>query len=226
MCVAPETGARPGRSLFGMSAEFSKPVRRPSEMFDRLFAGSDPAEVSRAAHATAVALLSRVRDEADADVVERLISFTAHHGIDDIAELWSQSPARSLPGSLWRLYLVQLSIHDDPHTASVLYERGRVELHSADPVIAGAPTPAGPQELVRLIDTILHGAFTGDYAVALDRTAAYCRVVASGATHLADDYEPTEPERSSALTTRALRLSAFAADLAAAARLWRRDALE
>ena len=226
MWTVPETAAPVRRSLLRMSAEFSKPVRRPSEMFDRLFAGSDPAEISRAAHATAVALLSRVRDEADADVVQRLISFTARHGIDDIAELWSQSPARSLPGSLWRLYLVQLSIHDDPETSSLLYERGRTELHSADAVVAGAPTPAGPQELMALIDTILHGAFTGDYAVALDRTASFCRVVASGATHLADDYEGTEPHRSSALTTRALRLSAFAADLTAAARLWRRDALE
>ncbi|GAA4785320.1 DNA-directed RNA polymerase subunit beta [Microbacterium gilvum] len=209
-----------------MSAEFSKPVRRPSETFDRLFAGADPAEISRAAHATATALLARVRHEPDAGVVERLVSFTASHGIDDIAELWSQSPARSLPGSLWRLYLVQLAIHDDPRTASLLYQRGSAELHSADTVVAGAPAPAGPDELVALIDTILRGAFTGDYAVALDRTAAFCRVQASGATHLADDYEPTEPARASELTTRALRLSAFAADLTAAARLWRRESLD
>ena len=78
---------------------------------------------------------------------------------------------------------------------------------------------------MRLIDTILHGAFTGDYAVALDRTAAYCRVVASGATHLADDYEPTEPERASELTRRALRLSSYAQDLSASAVLWRTGSL-
>ncbi|WOF24113.1 DNA-directed RNA polymerase subunit beta [Microbacterium betulae] len=209
-----------------MSAEFSKPVRRPSETFDRLFAGSDPAEVSRAAHATATALLARVRDEADDDAVDRLITFTDRHGIDDIAELWSRSPARSLPGSLWRLYLVQLSIHDDAHTAALIYERGRAELRSADPIVAGAPIPAGPQELVTLIDTIMRGAFTGDFAVALDRAAAFCRVQAAGATHVADDYEPTEPHRSSELTTRALRLATYASDLAAAARLWRREALE
>ena len=51
------------------------------------------------------------------------------------------------------------------------------------------------------------------------------RVQASGATHLADDYESTEPERASAFTTRALRLSDYAADLSACAALWRRDAL-
>jgi hypothetical protein len=207
------------------SREFHKPVRRPAEVFDRRFAAEDPAEVSRVAHSTAHALLARGRTDPDGEIVERLVSFTAEHGIDDIAELWSRSPARSLPGALWRLYLVQLMIHDDPHTAALLYERGRVEIASADPVVAGAPNPAGPDELVDLVDTILRGLFQGDFAVALDRAAAFCRVEASGASHLADDYEATEPARASALTTRALRLADYATDLSACAALWRRESL-
>jgi hypothetical protein len=207
------------------SREYHKPVRRPAELFDRRFAAEDPAEVSRAAHSTAQALLSRARADPDGEVVNRLVAFTDEHGIDDIAELWSRAPARSLPGALWRLYLVQLMIHDDPHTAALLYERGRVEISSVDPVVAGAPTPAGPDELVVLVDTILRGLFQGDFAVALDRAAAFCRVQASGASHLADDYEGTEPDRASALTTRALRLADYATDLTACASLWRRESL-
>ena len=57
------------------------------------------------------------------------------------------------------------------------------------------------------------------------RAASFARVEASGATHLADDYEATEPERASGLTTRALRLSTFAADLDAAAAYWRAGTL-
>ncbi|MGO1235471.1 MAG: DNA-directed RNA polymerase subunit beta [Microbacterium gubbeenense] len=208
-----------------MTSDFSRPVFRPSATFDRLFASEDPAEVSRAAHATATTLLARAREDEDPETIERLIAFTASHGIDDIAQLWSRSPAKSLPGALWRMYLMQLSIHDDPQTAALLYELGRQNLPTTDAVVAGAPTPAGPAELMVLIDTILRGAFTGDFAVALDRTAAFCRVQASGATHLADDYEQTEPHRSTALTTRALRLASYADDLAIAARLWRRDDL-
>ncbi|MBO3663776.1 DNA-directed RNA polymerase subunit beta [Microbacterium stercoris] len=208
-----------------MTDDFHKPVKRPSETFDRLFEAPDPAELSRAAHSTAAVLLSRVREEQDPEAVDRLIAFTKLHGIDDIAELWSRSSATSLPGSLWRLYLLQVSIHDDPATAALLYDRGRVELESSDAAVAGAPTPAGPTELVALIDAILRGAFQGDFAVALDRAAAFCRVEASGATHLADDYEPTEPERASELTRRALRLSTYARDLTVCARLWRRDSL-
>jgi hypothetical protein len=205
--------------------EFHKPVRRPAELFDRLFSADDPAEVSRVAHSTAHALLSRVRQDPTADVIGRLVAFTDQHGIDDIAELWSRSPARSLPGALWRLYLLQLMIHDDPQTAALLYERGRAEIDSVDPVVAGAPTPASPDELVALIDTIMRGLFEGDFAVALERAASFCRVQAAGSTYLADDYDNTESDRASALTTRALRLSTYATDLAACAALWRRESL-
>ncbi|WP_372968492.1 DNA-directed RNA polymerase subunit beta [Microbacterium sp.] len=208
-----------------MPEQFSRPVRRPTSAFDNIVGSHDPAEESRIAHATASALLTRVRADESGVSADRLVAFTDEHGIDEIAELWSKSPSRTLPGALWRLYLLQLAIHGDPQTAALLYERGRVELPSVDAAIAGAPVPANPDELVALIDAILRGAFRGDFAVALDRAAAFCRVQASGATHTADDYEPTEPARATELTTRALRLSSYAQDLSASAVLWRMDAL-
>lgn len=203
--------------------EFTRPVRRPNASFDNLVGSFDPTEVTRIAQATASALLARARE--DEVSAERLIAFATEHGIDEIAELWSTSPARSLPGVLWRLYLLQLAVRADPATSALLYERGRVELPTVDAAVAGAPVPASPDELVLLVDMILRGAFRGDFAVALERAAAFCRVQASGATHTADDYEATEPGRASDLTNRALRLSSYADDLAAAARDWRRGIL-
>lgn len=208
-----------------MPEQHHRPVRRPSTSFDNLVGAHDPAEETRVAHATASALLARVRADESGVSADRLVAFTAEHGIDEIAELWSKAPARTLPGALWRLYLLQLAIHTDPQTSALLYERGRVELPSVDAAIAGAPVPASPDEIVALIDTILRGAFRGDFAVALERAAAFCRVQASGATHTADDYEATEPGRASELTTRALRLSGYAQDLSAASVLWRSGAL-
>lgn len=205
--------------------DFHKPVRRANEHIDRHFAAVDPTERSRVAHVTASALLSRVRAEPTDAVVQRLITFTADHGIDTIAELWSHSGALSLPGVLWRLYLLQLMITDDAETSTLLYERGRVALDTADEVIAGAPAPAGPQELAELIERILHGVFAGDFAIALERAASFCRVEAAGAADLADDHDATEPERATALTTRALRLSTYARELVTCAGLWRRGEL-
>ena len=181
--------------------------------------------MSRVAHQTAAALLTRVREDPSDAVIDRLVAFTSDHGIDTVAELWSRSPAKTLPGALWRLYLIQLMIHEDPRTAALLYERGRAVLASPDDVVAGAPTPAGPDELIALIDAILRGLYRGDFAVALERAAAFCRVQSAGATTVADDYDATEPERATTLTTRALRLTTFAEDLTACAALWRRDSL-
>jgi hypothetical protein len=208
-----------------MPEQHHRPVRRPSSAFDNIVGSHDPAEETRIAHATASALLARVRADESGVSADRLVAFTAEHGIDEIAELWSKAQARTLPGALWRLYLLQLAIHADPQTAALLYERGRVELASADAAIAGAPVPASPDEIVALIDMILRGAFRGDFAVALERAAAFCRLQASGATHTADDYEVTEPARASELTTRALRLSSYAQDLSAASVLWRSGGL-
>ncbi|MDQ4214404.1 DNA-directed RNA polymerase subunit beta [Microbacterium capsulatum] len=208
-----------------MPAPFHRPVRRPPETFDNLLGSHDPAEQTRMAHATASALLARVRADDSGVSAERLVAYAQEHGIAEIAELWAKSPAVSLPGALWRLYLLQAAIHTDAELAALLHERGRIELPSVDALVAGAPVPAGPEELVALIDTILHGAFSGDFAVALERAAAFCRVQASGATHLADDYEPTEPERASSLTTRAARLSSYAQELSASASAWRDGSL-
>jgi hypothetical protein len=116
-------------------------------------------------------------------------------------------------------------VHDDPRSAALLYERGRARLSSADEVVAGVPTPAGPDELVSLSDAILRGAFSGDFAVALERAASFCRVEAAGAADLADDHDRTEPDRATVFTTRALRLTTYAEDLTAAAALWRRESL-
>ncbi|WP_353113903.1 DNA-directed RNA polymerase subunit beta [Microbacterium sp.] len=208
-----------------MPKPFHRPVRRPSASFDNIVGAGDPADDLRVAHTTASALLERARTDATGETAQRLIDFTAEHGIDEIAEVWAKAPARSLPGALWRLYLLQASIQGDPALTALLYERGRVELRTADAVIAGAPTPASPEELGALIDTILHGVFRGDFAVALDRAAAFCRVVAAGATHAADDDEGTEPQRATALTQRAYRLTTSAEDLTACAAAWRRGVL-
>ncbi|KDA05913.1 DNA-directed RNA polymerase subunit beta [Microbacterium sp. CH12i] len=204
-----------------MAEQFHRPVRRPSAAFDKIVGSADSAEAMRVANATASALLSRARADQSGESAERLIAFSADHGIDDIAELWAGAPAVSLPGALWRLYLLQLAIHSDAQTSALLYERGRIELRSADAAVAGAPAPASPEELVALIDTILRGVFRGDFSVALERAAAFCRVQVSGATHAADDYEVTEPGRATDLTKRARRLNIYANDLSAAAALWR-----
>lgn len=209
-----------------MPDRFHKPTLFPGGMFEMFLGGDDPARISRVAHETAHALLARVRADPDRDVVDRLVAFTDEHGIDAVAELWSRSNAKSLPGALWRIYLLRLLIRQDAEGTALLYQRGVEVLASIDPVVAGAPVPAGPGEVTALADQILRGVFEGDFAVALDRAAAFCRVTAAGCVSVADDRETVDPERASELTTRALRFTRTAEELTACARLWRSDSLD
>ncbi len=209
-----------------MSDSFHRPVRVPTEHFDFIAGGADPASVSRSAHETAAALVRRVRADPDPVVVDRLVVFAEREGIDAVAELWSRASAHSLPGALWRVYLAREMVRGDPASVALFFERGVERLESIDPVVAGAPRPAGPDEILAVADEILRGVFDGDLAVALDRAASFCRVTAAGCTDIADASDATEPQRASELTRRAARLAAMAADLSVCAVLWREGALD
>src|SRR5687768_5270317 len=83
---------RPSRvRCAAMASDFHRPTRRPPGTFEGFLGGEDPAQVSRVAHDTAAAIISRVRDDPDPVVVARLVSYTDEHGIDAIAELWSHA---------------------------------------------------------------------------------------------------------------------------------------
>jgi hypothetical protein len=209
-----------------MAEEFHKPTRFPGERFDGFQGGEDPAQISRVAHETAHALLARIREDPDPAIVERLVAYTDEHGIDAVAELWSRASPRSLPGALWRIYLLRLLIRQDPTGMAFMYQRGTEVTHTIDALVAGASVPTGPDDIIVLADQILRGLFAGDFAVALDRAAAYCRVTGAGYTSVADDLDHTEPARSSEYTKRALRFSTTAQELAACARLWRSHSLD
>lgn len=193
----------------------------PSEAFDRYATGVDPAVSLQIAHDTATALVRRIRESDDPAVLERLLAYTADHGVGELAELWSAAPAHSLPGALWRLYVIHASIVADENFAAAAYDTGAALEATADVVIAGAPQPTSPDDIRELADEILRGAFHGDMGDALDRAAAYCRIEARGVTDIMGRSELGN----SVLLQRALTLTDFANDLAASAKLDRKGDL-
>ena len=155
---------------------------------DLLVGGPDPAELVQAAHATAEALVQHGRGGDDA-VTARLVALADEHGIDEVALLWSARPADSLPGALWRLYALRAGIRRDSELMARAFEAGRhrAPVHEA---VAGVADPPGPAEVRALADAVLAGAFSGELDVALERAAAFCRVVSTGWALLADDVVP------------------------------------
>jgi hypothetical protein len=209
-----------------MADDFRRPALFGGGEFEAFQGGDDPAALMRTAHQSARLLMHRARESDDPEVVDRLVSYTDEHGIDALAELWARSSPHSLPGALWRIYLVRVLIRQDPAGVALLFQRGTEVLSTIDPVVAGAPLPAGPQEITELADRILRGVFDGDLANALEQAAAFCRVTAAGALSVADDQDAANPERATELTTRAQRLVTTADELMACARMSRADTLD
>ncbi len=209
-----------------MADDFHKPTQYSGDKFDEYEGGEDPAQILRVAHDTAHALVNRARESDDPEVLERLVAYTDANGLDALAELWARSNPRSLPGALWRIYLIRALIRQDPDGTSFLFQRGTEVLSTIDALVAGAQVPTGPDEITALADQILRGLFRGDFGVALDRAAAFCRILSAGATSVADDADPVNPERATELTTRADRLSLTAQEFTACARLYRAGSLE
>jgi len=188
-------------------------IREPANL-EGLGERSDPIGALHAAHETAAVLLHTGRASRDPEVVARLVALVDEIGLPTLADLWAARPARSLPGVLWRLYVLREWVTTDPQGAAREYTAG-VRFTEPNHAVAGVDPP-GPDEVRRVADEILRGAFTGDFAVALERAAAFCHVVASGRAAVTPG---------SLAVGQAGRLQALAADLTAGARLWREGAL-
>ncbi len=148
--------------------------------------GTDPAAVRERADQAARLLVRGARDSADSEVAERLVHLAETEGLETLAELWAGAPADSLAGCLWRLYLLRSWVYADPAGVAEQFEAGRTRAPVAR-VVAGVADPPGPDELRAMVDQVLRGIVTGDFADVLFRAAAFARVVATGRAVLAPE---------------------------------------
>ncbi len=165
-----------------------RPMTPGSTFFEALTGGTDPALVSEAADRAAHLLVRGARGSDDAAVAERLLHLADTEGIETIAEVWSGSPADSLAGCLWRLYLLRSWVYADPASVSREFEAGRRSAQVAR-VVAGVADPPGPEQLKAMIDEVLRGIAGSDLADVLLRAAAFARVVATGRASLSGPSE-------------------------------------
>ena len=160
-----------------------RPLLPGAGRFETLTGDIDPAIRSEAADRCATLLVRGAHDTDDEDVVARIVHLADTEGLDTLADLWSGSPADSLAGCLWRLYLLRAWVYADPVAAAREFDAGRrhTPVHE---VVAGVVDPPGPDEVRRLTDQVLRGVVHGDFADTLYRAAAFARVVAAGRAHV------------------------------------------
>lgn len=232
-------GAAFGPARMGSSRP-SRPAQLDPAVADGLAGGMDPQALSEMSHLSAAALLDRVRHSEDPAVVERVLTLVETVGVDEIAELWSDAEPDSLPGVLWRLYMLRTWMRSNRDSIAHLWRLGEPVATTAS-AIAGVDQAPSEDDIVRLADSILSGAFVGDFAVALERAAAFTDVVALGlrvearrmviraeanGAFSSDADEKAVRTKAARLMHTAGSLMATAKDFQHGANLWRRGRLE
>lgn len=173
-----------------MSSNGSSRFRRPAPLFDSVAASipgePDPASSADLAHDSARALLDGVFHSSDPEVVARVVALAADDGLTDLSALWSSAPASTLPGALWRLYVLHTWVQQGGDEVVRRYRAGSRTIPGLR-YLSGFAEPPEVEQVQRTMDDILRGAFTGDLALALRRAGAVATIVAHGTAHLADD---------------------------------------
>src|SRR3954453_22080450 len=138
-----------------------RPLLPGAGRFETLGGDDDPAVRSEAADRCATLLVRGAHDIGDEQVVSRVVHLAETEGLDTLADLWSGSPADSLAGCLWRLYLLRSWVYADPAAAAREFDAGRRTAQVAQVVAGGAP-PTGPEEVKTMVDQVLRGIAASD----------------------------------------------------------------
>jgi hypothetical protein len=178
--------------------------------------GAGPQSRAEVAAATAALVMAVGRDCDGPGLVE----LADEVGMDTLAALWRDADPVSLPGALWTLYVLRQWCLTRDHEVARLWRAGAA-LAPAEALVAGVAEDGDADDVRRMGDAVLSRAYRGDFAVALERAAAFFRVIAAGRRHTVG----LEDKPHAALQL-AHRNERAAADLARAARAWRSDTLD
>lgn len=185
------------------------------EEAEEIVGDADPAADAEVAHTSAWALLGVPGADFDAEHVARLREVANKEGVGGFADLWDRSPAFTLPGALWRLYLLWQWDKMDPEVLENRFADGVKVLQAQ-----GKPVSLSLPEALAAADAVLSGHATeDDLAEALALAAEAMRIMATGITYgpewiLEDNHQLAHP-----VTRRPEALLKTAAELEESSRL-------
>lgn len=198
---------------FASGQRFARPAQLDPALMDHMSGGLDPQQLSDMSHATAASLLDRVHHTADPEVVRRTLNLVETEGVDLVAELWSHSDSDTLPGILWRLYMLRTWMQRNDDALSRIWRVGEPAAGPAS-AVAGIDEAPTAQDIANTADSILSGAFTGDFAMALERAGAFCDVISRALISMKHGESTAQS------------LHRTAKDFTVAAKLWREGRLD
>ena len=196
--------------------------RRPAmlsfEDAEKIEGDDDPAAAAQVAMTSARALLGLCDEEFGPGAVDNLVNAIHAEGVDIVADLWERSPAFTLPGAFWRLYLFNEWFNRDPQVVHQRFREGLAAPFTAgiDDGEDGAQAP-DLDDVARRVHALLNGDEFADLTTLLRDTALTMKILASGATFGSTWIRSNRDRLATMVTRRAGALMETAAELDLAA---------
>lgn len=159
-----------------------RPAMLSFEDAEKIEGDDDPAAAAQVAVTSARALLGLCDEEFGPDAVKNLVNAIETEGVDIVADLWERSPAFTLPGAFWRLYLFNEWYRRDALLVHQRYEEGLNAPYTAGIDDTDNATVPNLTEVAQRVNALLKGQDFGDLAQLLEECALTMRILASGAT--------------------------------------------
>lgn len=199
-----------------------RPAMLDAEQAENIPGAEDGARSSEVAHLVAQTLLG-IEKDTDQNV-QHLRELLESGGVDTVSELWSASPANTLPGTLWRLYLVYQWYLRDPDLVNERFQQGRGALEIGQ----AAPVERSDKSVSTLMEELAalwqaKTSITGLEPL-LDKVADFLHVLASGVS--AEWIKDARDELADPVTLRPQALLQTASDLKLSARAAKANRLD
>ena len=191
-----------------------RPAMLDAEQAENIPGAEDAASSSEVAHLVAQTLLG-IEKESDENV-QRLRQLLESGGIDTVSELWSTSPVSTLPGTLWRLYLVYQWYLRNPQLVNERFQQGLAALDIGD-IFSREHSDKSVANLMDKLAALWQAQTSiAELAPLLDRVSDFLQVLASGVS--AEWIKDSRDELADSVTLRPQALLQTADDLKLSAR--------
>ncbi|QRV02393.1 hypothetical protein JTE88_01135 [Arcanobacterium phocisimile] len=170
-----------------MNVSFRRPAQLRPEQLEVIDGDVNIEARLELAYATAHALIP-LDSDIDHEVTERLHQVIADEGIDVVAESWVDAPETSLPGILWRGFLLREWIRRFPDDVRQRF----IAAEKVDTDQSGVLTPV---DMMTSWDQVFSGSFSGDFLEVIRHSARFTDYIASiEPLWIADDDHPLATE--------------------------------
>ena len=191
-----------------------RPAMLDAEQAENIPGAEDAASSSEVAHLVAQTLLG-IEKESDENI-QRLRQLLESGGIDTVSELWSTSPVSTLPGTLWRLYLVYQWYLRNPQLVNERFQQGLAALDIGD-IFSREHSDKSVANLMDKLAALWQAQTSiAELAPLLDRVSDFLQVLASGVS--AEWIKDSRDELADSVTLRPQALLQTADDLKLSAR--------